>query len=345
VSATCPPDELAQAGTVCRASTDLCDAAEVCPGNSAACPGNANKPAMTVCRPAASACDAPELCTGTTRFCPPDILLSAGTICRPAVDGGCDVAETCTGTSGSCPNDLFVNAGTVCRATTGTCDPQEACTGSSNLCPANISQPTTNCEPYACTGAVGCRTTCITDAECGARPSSICQGGVCLTAKVVFVTGPTYANATSFGGLAGADMACQTQATNAGLAGTFKAWLSSAPGATTEAATRLTHATVPYVLRNKTRVAMNWTDLTDGTLLAPIGVTETGTTIPASAVWTGTTPAGAAAPSCSGWTTAAVNVANATTGSTAQITNGWTQPGGLALCRPNSGIRFYCFEQ
>lgn len=238
-----------------------------------------------------------------------------------------------------------MNAGTVCRATTGTCDPQETCTGSSNLCPADSAQPATNCEPYACTGASGCRTTCMTDGDCGARPSSICQGGVCLTAKVVFITSATYANATSFGGLAGADMACQSLATAAGLSGTFLAWLSSAPGATTEATTRLTHATVPYVLRNKTRVALNWTDLTDGTLLAPIGITEAGAAIATSAVWTGTTPAGAAAPSCSGWTNAAINVANATTGNSSQTSTLWTQAGGLALCRPTSGLRFYCFEQ
>lgn len=330
---------------MCRPSTDLCDAAEVCTGNSSTCPGDANKPAMTVCRPAASACDAPEVCTGTTRFCPADAVLPAGTVCRGAVDGGCDVAETCSGSSAVCPTDLFATAGSVCRASTGTCDPQEVCSGNSNLCPSDLGQPPTNCEPYACTGANGCRSSCITDAECGAAPGSVCVTGLCVTAKLVFLTSATYANATSFGAMAGADSACQTLATSAGLSGTFKAWLSSAPGATTEAATRLTHATVPYVLRNKTRVAMNWNDLIDGTLLAPISATEAGTVIQASNVWTGTTPAGAAAPSCSGWMNAGINVTNATVGSSSQTNSNWTQMSSLLLCRPPSGYRFYCLEQ
>ena len=347
VTAACPTDALLPANTVCRAQTDLCDQAEVCSGSSSACPANIVKPLNTVCRPSASACDAEEVCNGSTRFCPADIVKTAGALCRAAVPGGCDVAESCSGTTAVCPSDAFALGGTVCRASTSTCDPQEICTGNSSLCPTDVAQPTTNCEPYACTGAVGCRNTCImTDADCGSAMRSVCNAGLCVTAKLVFVTNARYnvISTPSFGGVAGADVICQTAATTAGLTGTFKAWISSAPGATTEAVTRLTHATVPYVLTTKQKIALDWNDLVDGTLIAPIIRNELGVNIGSQSVWTGTSTTGAAAPSCSGWTTQAA-VTNATVGSSGGTT-GWTSSlPFLNLCNIVGGARLYCFEQ
>jgi hypothetical protein len=83
---------LKKKSTVCRPSTDLCDAAERCTGTAAACPPDALSPATQVCRPAANACDAPETCTGGNPICPADTG-SAG----PDEDDDtvCDAGDNC----------------------------------------------------------------------------------------------------------------------------------------------------------------------------------------------------------------------------------------------------------
>lgn len=90
--------------------------------------------------------------------------------------------------------------------------------------------------------------------------------------KLIFVTSQAFTG--NLGGIAGADAKCQTLAQAAGRPGTFKAWLGNA---TTSAASRVTHATIPYVLVDGTTVAGDFTGLTSGTLLHAIDVTELGT--------------------------------------------------------------------
>ena len=93
------------------------------------------------------------------------------------------------------------------------------------------------------------------------------------------------------GGLSGADAKCQAQASSAGLAGTYKAWLS---GATTSAYDRLTHNAGPYVLVDGTKVADDWADFTDGSFDNPLNKTAAGSTVVSAGtyVWTGSTSAG-----------------------------------------------------
>jgi hypothetical protein len=57
-------------------------------------------------------------------------------------------------------------------------------------------------------------------------------------------------------GNGGADAKCQREANEAGLPGTYKAWLSGGGGA--PANERMKHAVVPYVLPDFTVVANNW---------------------------------------------------------------------------------------
>ncbi|MCA9638983.1 MAG: DUF4215 domain-containing protein, partial [Myxococcales bacterium] len=90
--------------------------------------------------------------------------------------------------------------------------------------------------------------------------NSMCK----LEARRVFVTSTLYQG--NLGGLAGADAKCQARAQAAGLPGTFLAWLSDN---TNNPNTRFTKSMGPYVLVNGTKIANNYTDLTDGTLLAP----------------------------------------------------------------------------
>lgn len=103
-----------------------------------------------------------------------------------------------------------------------------------------------------------------------------------VSGKWVFVTSSRHTGALS--GLDGADAICAARASAAGLAGEYRAWLSTAA---TDAADRLTHADEPYVRSDGVPVADDWADLTDGTLSAPIAADEFGQAV-IDDVWTGT---------------------------------------------------------
>jgi hypothetical protein len=121
-------------GTVCRAATDVCDAAETCTGAGPSCPANVYQPSGTLCRAAAGVCDVAETCTGGAAACPVDQIRPAGYDCR-AVAGTCDVLEECDGSTVDCPAEVLRPNGYTCRASAGVCDVAEACTGSSPICP------------------------------------------------------------------------------------------------------------------------------------------------------------------------------------------------------------------
>jgi hypothetical protein len=154
--------------------------------------------------------------------------------------------------------------------------------------------------------------------------------------KVVFATSAIY-NA-ALGGPDGADAICATHASDAGLSGEFRAWLSSL---TSDVATRLVHSSVPYVLTDGTVIALDWADLTDGTLLASINRDEFGAGAFGD-VWTGTLRDGTAYPSndCSGFTEPSAGSAQC--GSASSVTSAWTENSvpGCSL-----RLRLYCFEQ
>ncbi|MBY0278552.1 DUF4215 domain-containing protein [Candidatus Binatia bacterium] len=134
---------------------------------------------------------------------------------------------------------------------------------------------------------------CQTVANSSQEGPPIGPGFAC--SKTVFQTS-TYFFGNTIGGLDGADLLCQTHADSASLPGTYKAWLSSQ---TVSAADRLAHATEPYVRVDGQIVAVNWNDLTDGTHLIGMNITETGSDHVGERVWTGTSASGSA---ISGWT-------------------------------------------
>ena len=130
-----------------------------------------------------------------------------------------------------------------------------------------------------------------------------CSGGTCTVFLYAIRLLPG-----DFGGLAEADGICQVAADDAGLGGTYKAWLSDD---TASPSTRFTHAAQPYVLTNGAQVAADWADLTDSRLDNPIVMNSFGQTLlpgQEQSVWTGTSPDGTAASSggspadCGGWT-------------------------------------------
>jgi hypothetical protein len=115
----------------CRASVDVCDAAEDCTGDAVDCPGDAKVTTGTTCRVAIDLCDSPESCTGSTDTCPGDVPQPVGYLCREA-SGPCDATETCTGASNACPADVVEANLTPCpgdedQCTDDHCDGAGSC--------------------------------------------------------------------------------------------------------------------------------------------------------------------------------------------------------------------------
>lgn len=197
--------------------------------------------------------------------------------------------------------------------------------------------PNDSCPPSGCSDNDDCST-----------PGEICDNAMCIVGKQVFVSS-TDIGITELNGLQGADAVCQQDAQTAGLTGTYKAWLSTSVAT---AADRLTQATVPYVLTNKTVIASNWADLVDGTLQHPIDHYADGTKVGAggsrpviTGVWTGTGTSGTqAGPSCLDWTSNH-RLEAGTIGRTYDTDSGWTDFNRDASCENVFNRRLYCFEQ
>lgn len=178
------------------------------------------------------------------------------------------------------------------------------------------------------------------------------------TSKRVFVTSTTYNG--NLGSLSGADSKCQARADAANLGGSWKAWLSDT---NTTAAQRLTHSRGSYKLIDGAVVAHNWADLTDGSLVTAINLTELGSRIsddptfcqPSDSVWTKTSETGSndntGKGGCNNWTSelALRDVDNPNESSAGLVgkanrsSRGWTAWCGRASCSQFS--RLYCFEQ
>jgi hypothetical protein len=113
---------------------------------------------------------------------------------------------------------------------------------------------------------------------------SVIKCTVVVVVKMVFLTSTKHDG--NLGGLAGADGICNSLAGQQGIGGAFKAWLSDDTGSPSS---RFTKSTVPYTLHDGTVIAVNYADLTDGSLASPINMDESGLT-PADfdTVWTTT---------------------------------------------------------
>ena len=70
----------------------------------------------------------------------------------------------------------------------------------------------------------------------------------------------------ALGGLDGADALCQAHADDAGLVGTYFAWLSTSNDDDPES--RFTRSVLPYVRADDVSLADNWDDFVDGELAA-----------------------------------------------------------------------------
>jgi hypothetical protein len=168
---------------------------------------------------------------------------------------------------------------------------------------------------------------------------SINNGGG-AQAKIVFVTSQGFTG--KLGGLAGADAICQAEATAAGLAGTFKAFLSDNK---TSAADRMTHSSIPYELVNGTPIAADWQDIVDGIIDNPLNITASGATV-SGYVWTGSNSDGSKAYglTCDNWTLGANSLylgARGNAGDPRAWLDWWQGDG--SYCGSYLGL--YCIEQ
>lgn len=170
------------------------------------------------------------------------------------------------------------------------------------------------------------------------------------TAKRVFLTSETFTG--NLGGVSGAHAKCQSAADAAGLGGTWRAWIADD---TISPATdpNFTKNEGPYVRLDGIVVAMNWEDLTDSGLLAPINLDETGkynADVPDVSdvrVWTATDFSGNSSfglDNCNSWTYDGGSSLRGSDG----LANRWTSQIWTAWegssCE-SSDLHLYCFEQ
>lgn len=186
-------------------------------------------------------------------------------------------------------------------------------------------------------GPVKNRKTCGKTVNCA--PCGCGQGGSCR----VFTTSTRHTG--KLGGLAGADAICQGLASAAGLPGTYLAWLSDSTGSPS---TRFMRSTGPYQRVDGVTVANDWANLTSGTLLAPLLITEQGATVPddvSKLIWTCTAATGVefSGADCEDWTSEQPIVMGGLVGQADVVTPAWSGENSYNSC--NGRQRLYCFQQ
>lgn len=186
----------------------------------------------------------------------------------------------------------------------------------------------------------GCANTSTHSLLCIKKGSSTALPDYTSTGLLAFVTSDFLS--ADFGGLANADLICQSLANAAGLSTigtprTFKAWLSTS---TVDAVDRIT-SDGPWVNLNGLKIADNKADLIDGSLFSSIRQDENGTPELMRNVFTGTNESGAATVNtCLDWTS--VDVGDSATHGVSSLTNaGWTSSSTRSC---NSNLSLYCLE-
>lgn len=142
------------------------------------------------------------------------------------------------------------------------------------------------------------------------------------------------------GGIEGADEKCQLAADSAGLGGTFRAWISTPESSAFD---NLVHSSEPYVRVDGVQIALDWSDLIDGDLAAPLEVDEWGAVQnngDCGNVWTNTIRDGKShEDACTGWTALQDS---ASLGRSDMSNHSWTE-GCIQDCLKQ--YHLYCFEQ
>jgi WD40 repeat protein len=150
----------------------------------------------------------------------------------------------------------------------------------------------------------------------------------------------------NLGGLTGADTICQAEADGPASivpSGTYLAWLSDG---TDSPDTRFTKSSHPYMLPDRTKIAEDFTDLTNGSILHTINIDPTGKPIGMKRYWTGTNSDGTTAKhlvTCDGWTADPLANFRGMAGRTDKSSTTWSSTGSGLGCKRN--LRLVCFQQ
>jgi len=179
---------------------------------------------------------------------------------------------------------------------------------------------------------------------CGVNSEGTLSSGVTISQTTKYYHRVFVYNTTKIGSQvinnATADAFCQTDATAAGLGGTYKAILSTSTTAAN------TYITINFDVLNlrptgsggSQVIATSSADFWDGTIAYTLGYTASGGAPGGTQVWTGTTAAGAySATACTNWTSGAAGASGTygvTTGTTAYVTSttGTCNTGRRLLC-------------
>jgi len=162
--------------------------------------------------------------------------------------------------------------------------------------------------------------------------------------KTVFVTSATFDG--NLGGLTGADDKCQAEADGPASivpSGTYLAWLSDG---TDSPATRFTKSAHPYMLPDGSKIAEDFTDLTDGSILHSIDIDTTGEPVGRQRFWTGTNPDGTTSEhlvTCDGWTADPLPYFHGMAGDTTRASTLWSSRYARMGC--GRTFRLACFQQ
>jgi hypothetical protein len=176
------------------------------------------------------------------------------------------------------------------------------------------------------------------DDACGGQAA--CIAGSCVTARRVFASSSTHT--ANFGGVAGADAACQARADEAALGGSFRAYMVTLQ----DGFARLEQPALQFVRLDGVVVAADWATLAQrvGNLQAQIDVDEHGQKVGGNA-WTGY---GEGVDfTCDDWTTAEhgcldPNKPCAVAGETGKTDTNWN---GQYKFHCDDMYRLYCLEQ
>lgn len=178
--------------------------------------------------------------------------------------------------------------------------------------------------------------------EAGADGS---QGDASRPGRTIFVTAETFDG--NLGTRDGGDTTCQAIATDAGLSGTYRVWLSDVAS---DAADVLASDAGPLRLRNGAVVAASVDELAQNGPSIPVAVDERGRTIGGGdcgdgglVAWTGTSRDGgkAAKVDCGRWTSSA-GFTQGTAGLVAQAGSGWSD---ACVRTCDTAAALYCIQQ